>query len=73
MVHQSELTAAVRETYWGDREHSFRRQLTRLEKSIVWADQFGRHGATDRDARVFTVTDSATGQAVVIDLSDHDG
>ncbi|MFD8609448.1 hypothetical protein [Streptomyces sp. NPDC059631] len=39
----------------------------------VWADQFGRDGASDRDARVFTVTDSATGQSVVIDLSDHDG
>ena len=39
----------------------------------VWADQFGRDGATDEDARVFTVTDSATGQSVVIDLSDRDG
>ena len=39
----------------------------------VWADQFGRVGATDGDARVFTVTDSATGQSVVINLSDHDG
>ncbi|MBL1115409.1 hypothetical protein JK364_23855 [Streptomyces sp. 110] len=34
MMHQSELTAAVREIYWDDREHSLRRELTRLEKSI---------------------------------------
>ncbi|MGW0881329.1 hypothetical protein [Streptomyces sp. NPDC002671] len=34
MMHQSQLTAAVREIYWGDREHSLRRELTRLEKSI---------------------------------------
>lgn len=34
MMHQSELTAAVRKIYWGDREHSLRRELTRLEKSI---------------------------------------
>ncbi|MEV8601036.1 hypothetical protein AB0465_14280 [Streptomyces griseoviridis] len=34
MMHQSELTAAVREIYWGDREHTLRRELTRLEKSI---------------------------------------
>ncbi|MFJ9900546.1 hypothetical protein ACIQPR_45185 [Streptomyces sp. NPDC091280] len=34
MMHQSELTAAVREIYWGDKEHRLRRELTRLEKSI---------------------------------------
>ncbi|MFJ8018654.1 hypothetical protein [Streptomyces sp. NPDC096311] len=34
MMHQSELTAAVREIYWGDREQNLRRELTRLEKSI---------------------------------------
>ncbi|WP_338675913.1 hypothetical protein V1460_25315 [Streptomyces sp. SCSIO 30461] len=34
MMHQSELTAALREIYWGDREHSLRCELTRLEKSI---------------------------------------
>ncbi|MFK0154172.1 hypothetical protein ACIQVK_19125 [Streptomyces sp. NPDC090493] len=34
MMHQSELTAAVREIYWADKEHSLRRELTRLEKSI---------------------------------------
>ncbi|MEU0030695.1 hypothetical protein AB0D34_08545 [Streptomyces sp. NPDC048420] len=34
MMHQSELTAAVREIYWGDKEHSLRRELSRLEKSI---------------------------------------
>ncbi|MFJ4622210.1 hypothetical protein [Streptomyces sp. NPDC088812] len=39
----------------------------------VWADQFGRDGATDGDDCAFTVTDSVTGQSEVIDLSDHDG
>ncbi|MDW6058036.1 hypothetical protein SAZ11_08030 [Streptomyces sp. FXJ1.4098] len=34
MMHQSELTAAVRAIYWGDRENGLRRELTRLEKSI---------------------------------------
>ncbi|MEV0443558.1 hypothetical protein AB0I84_31690 [Streptomyces spectabilis] len=34
MMHQSELTAAVREIYWGDKEHGLRRELTRLWKSI---------------------------------------
>ncbi|MFD8609449.1 hypothetical protein [Streptomyces sp. NPDC059631] len=35
MMHQSELTVAVRGIYWGDREHSLRRELIRLEKSIA--------------------------------------
>ncbi|MFJ8018656.1 hypothetical protein [Streptomyces sp. NPDC096311] len=39
----------------------------------VWADQYSRDGAIGEDACVFTVTDSATGQSVVIDLSDHEG
>lgn len=39
----------------------------------VCVDHFGRDGATDGDDCVFTVTDSATGQSVVIDLSGHDG
>ncbi|MFF4409458.1 hypothetical protein [Streptomyces sp. NPDC001404] len=34
VMHQSELTTAVREIYWDEREHSLRRELTRLEKSI---------------------------------------
>ncbi|MDX3020078.1 hypothetical protein [Streptomyces acidiscabies] len=39
----------------------------------VWADIFGRDGATDEDACVFTVIDNTTGQSVVIDLSDYEG
>jgi hypothetical protein len=39
----------------------------------VWADIFGRDGATDGDTCVFTVIDNATGQSVVIDLSDYEG
>ncbi|MFI5702604.1 hypothetical protein ACIA78_21470 [Streptomyces xanthochromogenes] len=39
----------------------------------VWADIFGRDGATDGDTCVFTVVDKATGQSVVIDLSDYEG
>ncbi|MFI1408789.1 hypothetical protein ACH4Y0_02445 [Streptomyces sp. NPDC020707] len=34
MMRQSELTAAVREIYWDNKEHSLRRELTRLGKSI---------------------------------------
>ncbi|WP_030568483.1 hypothetical protein [Streptomyces aureocirculatus] len=34
MMHQSELAAAVREIYWDEREHTLRRELTRLGKSI---------------------------------------
>ncbi|MEW1548383.1 hypothetical protein [Streptomyces tsukubensis] len=39
----------------------------------VWADIFGRDSATDGDACVFAVIDNATGQSVVIDLSDYGG
>ncbi|MEU0942454.1 hypothetical protein ABZ379_06600 [Streptomyces canus] len=34
MMHQSELTAAVREIYWGEQEHRARHELIRLGKSI---------------------------------------
>ncbi|KAB7839469.1 hypothetical protein [Streptomyces mobaraensis] len=33
-MHQSELAAAVREIYWNERDHTLRRELSRLEKSI---------------------------------------
>ncbi|WP_433855150.1 hypothetical protein [Streptomyces kronopolitis] len=46
MMHQSELTSAVREIYWGDREHSLRHELTRLEKAIA---DHNRQGAHHRD------------------------
>ncbi|MFK0179654.1 hypothetical protein ACIQVR_27210 [Streptomyces xanthochromogenes] len=35
MMHQSELTSAVRKIYWGEKEHSLRHELTRLEKVIA--------------------------------------
>ncbi|MFF8902573.1 hypothetical protein ACF082_34465 [Streptomyces lydicus] len=34
MMHQSELTAAVREIYWGEQEHRARHELIRLGKVI---------------------------------------
>jgi hypothetical protein len=34
MMHQSELTAAVREIYWGEQEHRARDELIRLMKVI---------------------------------------
>lgn len=37
----------------------------------VWKDIFGRTTATDGDACVFTVTDPATQESVVVDLSEH--
>ena len=35
MMHQSELTAAVREIYWGEQEHRTRDELIRLGKMIA--------------------------------------
>ncbi|MEU3049068.1 hypothetical protein ABZ705_21605 [Streptomyces sp. NPDC006984] len=35
MMHQSELTAAVREIYWGEQEHRARNELIRLGKVIA--------------------------------------
>ncbi|MFD9871722.1 hypothetical protein ACFXI8_26940 [Streptomyces niveus] len=35
MMHQSELTSAVRKMYWHDRENSLRGELIRLERSIA--------------------------------------
>ncbi|MFD7537419.1 hypothetical protein [Streptomyces sp. NPDC059819] len=46
MMHQSELTSAVRKIYWGGREHSLRHELTRLEKAIA---DHNRQGAYHRD------------------------
>ncbi|WP_405824292.1 hypothetical protein OG705_29340 [Streptomyces sp. NBC_00838] len=42
-MHQSELTSAVRKVYWHDREHSLRRELIGLQRSIADHNQQVAH------------------------------